>query len=330
VQHKILLATVMRADASCGEIAHILGVREHIVRRTVGMFLDRRIFVRRSIFVDPFALGLIPHVIMFSLPVASLAARNQLIESLVAADEVMALTELGGDNHLELRTLTRGPLHQREFLDAIARTSKQGLHIRSCLAVLEHEYSGIIDPSVPPKYRPLMKFSGPVAARSGPPIDELDHTILSALANENYLRLEQIARKLSMPTSTVKYRISRMEGWGIIKGHYYIVDPKVANSSLFYIQVSTHVLHEEQRERIRVFCRKHPRIALMSFLMGEYSVEMLLLVQDHIEAHAVVSDLVQQCGDLIQGASLTPHIKFFKFSDYPLKRYSTLVGLAAK
>jgi hypothetical protein len=68
----------------------------------------------------------------------------------------------------------------------------------------------------------------------------------------------------------------------------------------------------------------------MSFLMGEYSVEMLLLVQDHIEAHAVVSDLVQQCGDLIQGASLTPHIKFFKFSDYPLKRYSTLVGLAAK
>jgi len=51
-------------------------------------------------------------------------------------------------------------------------------------------------------------------------LDELDKEILKILQMDCRTSLEQIAKKLGVPKSTVHYRIKRLEGEKIIEGYY--------------------------------------------------------------------------------------------------------------
>ncbi|TFG31192.1 Lrp/AsnC family transcriptional regulator [Candidatus Thorarchaeota archaeon] len=50
--------------------------------------------------------------------------------------------------------------------------------------------------------------------------DELDFTILRELQTDSRIALQDIANKVGAPTSTVHYRIKRLEKEGVIDGYY--------------------------------------------------------------------------------------------------------------
>ena len=57
-------------------------------------------------------------------------------------------------------------------------------------------------------------------------LDELDIGILKELQQECRSPLQEIASKVGAPTSTVHYRLKRLEKTGIIKGYYAMVNPE--------------------------------------------------------------------------------------------------------
>ena len=57
-------------------------------------------------------------------------------------------------------------------------------------------------------------------------LDENDHTILSTLANFQYLNLQEVARALHMPSSSLQYRTEKLEASKVIRGHFYVLEPK--------------------------------------------------------------------------------------------------------
>lgn len=325
-QRKILLAVVMQATASESEIARLLGVREHIVRRTIRMFLDSGVFIQRSAFVNPFALGLTHQSTLLSLPLESQKQYSKFREILATSEESVAVIEHGGPCQLELRTYTRDSYHLQTFFEGLTKRFPHPFHIHESLTILEQEYSGIPAPDLAPKTRPLLGYSplppGSKAAR----LEERDHEILSVLCNSKYLNWNQVARELSMPTSTLTYRVGNLEKSGVIQGHYYVVDVKVFNDLPILIQVSSKALKEEERLALKKFCRLHPKVAWMSIFFGSQSAEMLVRVQNHDEARAVLSDLATHFVGIITSARMTAPLKFFKWSDYPFRKYATLTG----
>lgn len=56
--------------------------------------------------------------------------------------------------------------------------------------------------------------------------DELDYTILRELQKDCRIALQDIANKVGAPTSTVHYRVKRLEKEGIIDGYYAHIDPE--------------------------------------------------------------------------------------------------------
>lgn len=56
-------------------------------------------------------------------------------------------------------------------------------------------------------------------------LDHIDRTILRALQTDCRIPLHKIARKLSVPKSTVHYRVRRLEQEGIIEGYYAKLSP---------------------------------------------------------------------------------------------------------
>ncbi|AWR96827.1 winged helix-turn-helix transcriptional regulator [Acidianus sulfidivorans JP7] len=68
-------------------------------------------------------------------------------------------------------------------------------------------------------------------------MDEFDLRILKILQNDAKYSLDNIAKELKIPKSTVAYRIKKLEKEGIIKGYYAHIDP--ASLNLDYIVISS-------------------------------------------------------------------------------------------
>jgi DNA-binding Lrp family transcriptional regulator len=156
-------------------------------------------------------------------------------------------------------------------------------------------------------------------------LDKKDHEILSALSNHSYLNLQTVARALSIPPPTLQYRIEKLEKAGVIKGHYYVMDPKVFNETPISLQVKSRVLSQKEKLALRAFCRSHPRIGFITFLLGAHAFEIYTLVQKQEAAYSVIADLSARFGDILESIQMTPQISFAKHTLYPFKKFSTLV-----
>jgi DNA-binding Lrp family transcriptional regulator len=78
----------------------------------------------------------------------------------------------------------------------------------------------------------------------------------------------RLARHLCMPASSLTYRVQNLEKLGVIVGHYYIVDVKALNELPVCLKVQSKVLSAKEKQRLRIFCQKHPRIAWITFFFG--------------------------------------------------------------
>lgn len=320
-QRKILLAVIMQASKSEAEIARDLGMRMHTVRRTIQMFLERKIFIQRSAFVNPFVLGLTHHSTLLSLPLGSQKHYLKFRHILANIEGAVAVIEHGGAHQLELRTYTNSLWHLQNIFDAIAKEFEYPFRIHESLTILEHEFPGLSPWNPLPKEQRIFGY-GPLPGRSEAiQLDERDHAILSTLCNSKYMSWNQVAREVSMPTSSLTYRIAHLEKLGVIQGHYYVVDVRMFNDLPILLQVSSRALKVEDRNAIKNFCRLHPKVAWMSILFGSLSAEMLVRVQSHEEARSIISDMSNQFLGTIDSVYMTAPLKFFKWSDYPFKKH---------
>jgi DNA-binding Lrp family transcriptional regulator len=258
---------------------------------------------------------------MLSLPLESQKHYVRFRDILASVDGAVAVIEHGGAHALELRTFSHGLFHLQSIFETIAKQFSHPFHIHESLTILEHEYPGLVPLGPLAKDRPILGFGPLPAGARTIHLEERDHAILFALCNSNYMTWNQIARELSIPTTTLTHRIANLEKWGVIQGHYYVLDVKVFNDMPILLQISSRALKEAERAAIRKFCRLHPKVAWMSLLFGSISAEMLVRVQSHEEARAIMSDISDHFVGVIDRVYMTPPLKFFKWSDYPFKKY---------
>jgi DNA-binding Lrp family transcriptional regulator len=326
VERRILYAVTLNASASVSTIAEMLGVRSHTVRRTISMLLANRVFLRRSVWVNTHVLGLSYYIIQLELPLRSFEAREEFLATVCGFEETAAVVELGGEAQFELRILARDSFHLAWFFEQLASKFRHTFRISKFLTTLEQEYSGPHDPARPPETGASLRL-GPLHNRiQKERLDKTDHLILSALANHNYLHLQEIARLLKIAPTTVQYRITKLESSGIISGHFYVMDPKVLNVFPVCLEVRSRTLLEREKKALKVFASQHPRISWIGFFLGEQSAEIYALVQDFDQAQAIIVELSSEFKNVIDSVCVTPQLNFFKYSTYPFRKFESLVG----
>ena len=323
VQKKVLQSALLQADASVSELSRMANLNRHTVQRAISTFFEKGIFIRRSIYVDPHILGLTLHVVLVSLSPEALKARDAFIKLLCSCDEVGATVELGTGEEFEVRIFTRTRDHLALFFDSLAARFPYPFSIRSCLMAYESEYFGGTSglPSI--KTTRSLRFEPLVSDDPLFTLDEKDHTILSTLANYQYLNLQEVARALSMPSSSLQYRIEKLEAAQVIRGHFYILDPKVFGELPFGLRIRARVLTAAERQALGDFCRAHPLITWITFFIGEQAAEIYTLAPNFSGTQSVLTDLTARFGDLFESVQVRPQLNFHKFSTYPYKTSPT-------
>lgn len=327
LNRQILDAVVLQANKSVPELSREIGLREHVVRRVISSLLDQGVFLRRSIWVDPHILGLTLYIVHVELPLKSMGHREAFIEQLVSLEESCAVAELGGEGLFEVRILSTGRQHLDRLFQTLAEKAQVPFNIRACLTVLEQDYSGTSDPAGKKGAGVSLHFGALPPKNSRYLLDEKDHVLLSALSNGNYLSIREVGRALKLPSATLNYRVERLEKAGVIKGHYYVMDPKVFKEMPIALHIRSRILTSQERLALINFCRRHPRISLLSFLFGDHSIEIYTLVQDQKEVRPVIAELSRHFGDILDSTHMIPQISFAKYSLYPFKTYAKVRGM---
>jgi DNA-binding Lrp family transcriptional regulator len=325
-QKRVLGGILLQANKSDVEIGKMLGIPNRTVRQCIDFLTDNGIVKRRTIYVDLPSLGMQQYLIHISLPPKTLTHRDKLVKLLGAADQVSVVAELGGEDQIEIRVCAKGLPRIQRFLEVVAEKFPFPFYVRNTLLIAQQEYSGLAGKNLNLTPQPLLGFSTANTKKAPFFLDEKDHHILSALANGTYRNMQQVAREVSIGATSLAYRIQTLEKASVIVGYFYLMDIKLIDEHPLYLLVKCRALTEGDRKRLTEFCRRHTRIAWISFFVGGYSAEIFLSAASYEEANQVINNLATSFDDLFESIKVVPQMDFSKYSYYPFKNYQALLA----
>ena len=127
-------------------------------------------------------------------------------------------------------------------------------------------------------------------------LDDLDYAILRELQVDCRTPLQDIATKVNAPTSTVHYRIKRLERDRVIDGYYARINPgKLDLDYLTIIQVRA-IYGPSYHKRIGKRLAKIPGVWAVYFTLGETDFFVLTRSKDKAEYMKILDMLMATKG----------------------------------
>ena len=102
--------------------------------------------------------------------------------------------------------------------------------------------------------------------------DDLDMAILRELQVDCRIPLQEIAEKVGAPTSTVHYRVKRLEREGVIDGYYANINPEKLGLEYLTIILVRAAYGPGFHERIGKELSKIPGVWAVYFTLGETDI----------------------------------------------------------
>lgn len=108
-----------------------------------------------------------------------------------------------------------------------------------------------------------------------PVLDEIDKTILVRLQADSRTPLERIAKELSVPKSTVHYRLKRLEEEEIIEGYHAKVNAAKLGKDYLTITFVRAKYGPSYHEKIGRMLAQIPNVFSVYFVFGDYDFVVL-------------------------------------------------------
>ena len=114
-------------------------------------------------------------------------------------------------------------------------------------------------------------------------LDELDLAILRELQKDCRVPLQEIAGKVKSPTSTVHYRVKRLERDGVIDGYYAHINPEKMNMDYITIIRVMASYGTKYYEKIGNELKNIPGVWVVYFSLGDQDFFVLTRSKDRTE-----------------------------------------------
>lgn len=129
----------------------------------------------------------------------------------------------------------------------------------------------------------------------GPPssysLEEVDWDILRLLSEDARMNFSEISRTLSIPESTIRYRLDQLERSGLVAG--YRVELALSRLGMMFFKAQLYLATYDQADlkKLRSYCGKHPNITYFIEQIGDSPVEIELEVTGYEQFTEIINDL---------------------------------------
>lgn len=313
---KLILSSIQnRPNVPATEISRALHLKVHTVRRTIAKLEEAKV-IRLMGIVNPAALGYWTYEIALSTTFTKPDLKQAFIKNLVASDRVSIICDLGGDYECQYSYLAKNPSELRDFFSELEQ--KFSGFVFSKAVTLRYSFYGFGR-----KYLGLKKVSPIIElnSRAGTQkLDEVDHKLCQSIGNREFSTLRDLARTLSISSSTLEYRVNALKRSGLLNGFIYAVDTKQFGMNLLRLLIFTRSLGTKFRDKLYEVAHGHARCVNMIHCLGNWDYELGLEVEDGYDIPQIVNEIRSKFDTEILAIKVLPIFNFHKLSLYPFKR----------
>lgn len=286
-QRKILSFIHLNASASYEEIAKACGTKSHVARSEVANFIKHKI-ITPCIVANYAQIGILKYHMYFSIRPLNEKDRVSFIEDIKNHPRVAWLCDFTGEYDFGLSFMAKSVLD----LD---------IHIRPLL----EQYKGIIQKKeilLESSWRYFGKkylfnehtFLTPIRvqlAHQTTTIDTVDKYVLQILSTDAFTPLQQIAKQMHIPLSTVHSRIKSMKEKKIIAGYIHWIRYSKIKLHAFRVLIDFGGLNDSQRKQLEMYCSKNIYIVSLIFTVGAWDMELGVDLEDPYHIHKIIAEI---------------------------------------
>lgn len=270
LEKSVIGALCFRGELSIAALSKELKQREHKVRYALDRLREQRV-LWPHFFINPSALGYTEYQLFVSLTTHSAAARERFIAAVRACAQVSWFGAVGGPFEFDIMLCARSTQEVAAFLDTLSATLKRVDYRKMVALQLAMTYFA-------PKYLGGRSFPVPAlrygSTQEAPRLDALDRRILAALVNANGMPYSHIARQLSVPTTTLLYRVKTYKQRGILGGVGYFINAFQLGFHPYLFLIELTRSSTLLRKKLHTFCLKHRNVTYLIENLGAWDYQL--------------------------------------------------------
>ncbi len=312
---EVILKAQLRASEPLSRLRKGLNYKEHTVRYSIQRCLETNI-IKPRVFVNLNRLGFNQYEVFFTLSSDTRQSRNGLIKSLIASNQISWFGQLGGDFQYGFNMAAENIGEVVSFFADLSEKFGTVFMEKAFAERVSLQYFG--SKYLSPKTRPAGALSY-ASTTEKVEIDDVDHRILSALSRTGERSSRRIARELSVPQTTVDYRLRKLEEKGVIVGYYYNLQAQELGYQSFLLLAGMKSVSIRAINDFKAFCAKHPNVLLLIHSLGSWDFEVWIDTETAVQATAIVEEIYDAFGHELSWIKILPAFQALKVAEYPFQ-----------
>ena len=317
-ERRILYTVLMNARLTVQEIAHRVGYSARVVQHSLRKFKDSGLISRR-VMIDIFRLGYGSHDVYLTLSSEGQRKKTDIARLLCDSSCVTMVLEVGGEYDFFVRTVTRTSAELAAFNHELSMRFGSLFLKKDVAVMVRHSVFGekmlAADPSLHSEcFYEVHQSLGSVPLE----LDSLDHRLLYALAGPDLTSTRTLAQSIGSATSTVDYRLRRLEFAGVICGDMHEIRGAMVGLSNYIVLVSMKGVSQAHYQTFLAFARNHPNVTHLTFEVGHWDYMVGVAVEEQRDLNIVLDVMRDALGECVASIKSFSMFHAHKVRDYPI------------
>lgn len=131
-------------------------------------------------------------------------------------------------------------------------------------------------------------------------LDKTDLEILKYLANNARIKIVDLAEKVKVSVTVIRYRLKQLEKNKVILGYKYALNPKMLNYETCKSHVHFKNISSEKRKQLIDFCKMNQNIVNIVLTIGSWDMEIEFEVKNFEEYYKIMNEIQEKHNDIIR------------------------------
>lgn len=314
LDRKIIAELDMNARLPITQLAKAVRASREVVNYRIKTLTKREIISGTQTFFNPAKVGYGIYRVLVRLDSLDEDTINKFRDFFIRHNFVMWFAKLGGKWDYAIEFFAKS---NDEFNTSLKTSFEQfeGLikkyEVMTILEIDSYARKYIFDNK---KYQ-IFKIGGQIEDIK---LDEIDKKIIKELISDSRLSNYEIGEKLKLARNTIKYRIKKLEGKGIILGYKLFYHPQKIGYQSYKLLISMDNLSQKQEKEFFSFAQQNKNIVFAHKNLGKWNYEFEIEIEDMIKLQEVIIELRIRFKENIIDYELFPILYDYKINLFPM------------